>query len=124
MPAWLFGLTFSIFMRCIASGSILGLVCSYRLDSIAGVLRVALWYRLYVPVCFMYVPVLLVLALWYRLYRYGLRLPAGFVTGCTYRCMGFDCPLALLPVNVPVYGLRLPAGLAIVDLWASYHVGK
>ena len=26
MPAWLFGLTFSLFMRCIASGSILGLV--------------------------------------------------------------------------------------------------
>ena len=70
-------------MRCIASAvSILGLVCTGWIDSIAGVLRV-------------YVPVVLLLlalrALWYRSYRYGLRLPAG---------------------------------LAIVDLWASYHVGK
>ena len=74
MPAWLF-LTFSIFMRCIASintGSCIRL-----------------------PV------------------RFVLRVHASTAsTG------------ALLPVNVPVYGLLLPAGLAIVDLWASYHVGK
>ena len=56
MPAWLFGLTFSLFMRCIASGSILGLVTGFP----AGAsLRVGM-YRLYVPV-----------------YLYGLRLPAG-----------------------------------------------
>ena len=51
-----------------------------------------------------------------------IRLPVRFMYVCT-GCTGLLCPLASLLVNVPVYGLRLPAGLAIVDLWASYHVG-
>ena len=44
MPAWLFGLTFSLNMRCIASGSILGLVC------IPARLPVRLLRFVYVPV--------------------------------------------------------------------------